>query len=116
MSVVVYGIPNCDTVRKARAWLAARGVAFAFRDLRRDGVDATLLSGWLADTSVAALLNRRGATWRALDDAQRAIADETAGALALMAAHPALVKRPVLERDGRVVALGFSPERYASLF
>ena len=116
-AVVVHGIPNCDPVKKARAWLDARGVGYAFHDFKKDGVTSALLQRWLADASADALVNRRGTTWRKLTDAQRAAADhDDAGALAAMLTQPSVIKRPVLTIDGRVAAVGFDAERYAALF
>jgi arsenate reductase len=109
----MYGIPNCDTIRKARAWLAARGVDYAFHDYRKAGADAALLEGWAAQVGWEVLLNRAGTTFRKLPEADKAGLDR-ARAIALMVAQPSLIKRPVLVADEIVV--GFSPERYAALF
>ncbi len=113
MQIVVYGIPNCDTVKKARTWLSDQGHAYRFHDFKKDGVDAGLLETWLAQVPLDTLLNRRGTTWRALSDVQKAAAEETAGAVALMLEKPSVIKRPVLELDGRVGAVGFVPNDYA---
>ena len=115
-AITVYGIPNCDTVKKARVWLDEHGVAFAFHDFKKAGVDAALIEGWLADVSIDALVNRRGTTWRALDDAHKASADTQAGAIALLVAQPSMIKRPVLSIGGRVAALGFDAAQYGELF
>lgn len=113
--VVVYGIENCDQVRKARAWLRAHGCAHRFHDFRRDGLDADRLAGWLGRVPWDSLLNRRGLAWRKLDPARRAEVTDAASAAELMLADPTLVKRPVLEHaDGIVV--GFSETVYDSLF
>ncbi|AOJ68500.1 MULTISPECIES: ArsC family reductase [Burkholderia] len=113
---VVYGIPNCDTVKKARTWLESRGVAFAFHDFKKAGVSAPLVERWLKDVPLDALVNRRGTTWRALTDEQKAAAESEAGAIALMIDKPSVIKRPVVVVDGRVKALGFSADEYAELF
>ncbi|MBO7863586.1 ArsC family reductase [Burkholderia pseudomallei] len=113
---VVYGIPNCDTVKKARTWLESHGVEFAFHDFKKAGVNAPLVKGWLADVPLDALVNRRGTTWRALTDEQKAAAESEAGAIALMIDKPSVIKRPVVVVDGRVKALGFSADEYAGLF
>ncbi|MEM5439306.1 ArsC family reductase [Paraburkholderia diazotrophica] len=115
-TIVVYGIPNCDTVKKARVWLEEHGVEFEFHDFRKAGVNAPLVKGWLKDVSLDALLNRRGTTWRGLDDDVKASADSEAGAIALMIEKPSVIKRPVVVVDGRVKTLGFSADQYASLF
>ncbi|MEM5385280.1 ArsC family reductase [Paraburkholderia phymatum] len=115
-TTVVYGIPNCDTVKKARVWLEEHGVEFEFHDFKKAGVNAPLVKGWLKDVSLDALLNRRGTTWRGLDDDVKASADSEAGAIALMIEKPSVIKRPVVVVDGRVKTLGFSADQYASLF
>lgn len=113
---VVYGIPNCDTVKKARTWLEARGVPFDFHDFKKAGLSASLVKAWLADVPLEALVNRRGTTWRGLPDEAKAAAETEAGAIALMVEKPSVVKRPVLVVDGRVKSLGFSAEQYETLF
>jgi arsenate reductase len=114
-SVTLYGIPNCDTVKKARAWLDAQGVAYTFHDFKKQGLDAALAQSWLAALGADALINRKGTTWRALDDAHKALAAQPAGALTLVTGQPSLVKRPVLDRDG-ALSVGFSPDTYAKYF
>lgn len=114
--VIVHGIPNCDTVKKARVWLESHGVAFTFHDYKKAGIDAGTLAHWLRDVPLDTLLNRRGTTWRALpEDVKQGAADE-AGAIALMVDKPSVIKRPVLVVDGAVKAVGFTPDAYASLF
>ena len=112
----VYGIPNCDTVKKARVWLEDHGVEFEFHDFKKAGVTAPLVKGWLKDVPLEALLNRRGTTWRGLADDVKASAEDEAGAITLMIGKPSVIKRPVVVVDGRVKTLGFSAEQYASLF
>jgi Spx/MgsR family transcriptional regulator len=110
----LYGIKNCDTVRKARAWLDAHGIAYRFHDLRADGIDAATLSGWLQQVDTATLINTRGTTWRQLPESARQIADND-GAVRLMLEHPTLIKRPVLLQDGRIT-VGFAAAIYENLF
>ncbi|RKP54640.1 arsenate reductase [Pararobbsia silviterrae] len=114
--IVVHGIPNCDTVKKARVWLESHGIDFAFHDYKKTGIDAPTLERWLRDVPLDTLLNRRGTTWRGLPDAAKDRASEPAGAVAVMIEHPSVIKRPVLVVDGAVKAVGFSPDVYASLF
>ena len=114
MAVTLYGIPNCDTMKKARAWLDAHGVAFAFHDYRKAGVDAQALDAWLYALGWEVLLNRAGTTFRKLPDADKADLDREK-ARAVMIAHPSAIRRPVLVHDGGV-EVGFKPERYAALF
>ena len=114
MSTVVYGIPNCDTVKKARAWLTEHGVAYTVHDYKKQGVPAERLDAWVATVGWEPLVNRQGTTWRKLDDATQAAVVDTASAKALMLAHASLIKRPVIERDGVVVLVGFAPDKAAA--
>jgi arsenate reductase (glutaredoxin) len=109
--MILYGIPNCDTVKKARDWLVAHDVPYAFHDYKKAGVPQAKLREWIAQLGWQALLNRAGTTFRKLPEADKADLDE-ARAIALMLAHPSLIKRPVLAGDGVLLA-GFAPERYA---
>lgn len=111
--LTVYGIRNCDTMKKAFAWLEANGVAYDFVDYKKPGVVATHLADWNRRAGWQALLNTRGLTWRRLSDAERADVDE-AKALALMTAHPTLIKRPLA--DAATLVVGFGAESYASHF
>ena len=113
--MTLYGIPNCTTVKKARAWLAGHAHEVAFHDFKKQGVDAAWLREVIRQTGWQALLNTRGTTWRKLTDAEKAAADQEAGAIALMISHPSVIKRPVLERDGRY-HLGFAEDQYEALF
>jgi Spx/MgsR family transcriptional regulator len=114
MTVTIYGIKNCDTMKKARAWLDGHGVAYRFHDYRADGIDAATLESWSGKVGWETLLNRAGTTFRALPDADKAGLDE-AKAIKLMLAQPAMIKRPVLA-TGRALLVGFRPERYAEAF
>ncbi|MGI4860424.1 MAG: arsenate reductase [Janthinobacterium lividum] len=123
MALRVYGIPNCSTVKKARDWLDARQLGYVFHDYKKAGIDADTLRAWLAEVPLDTLLNRRGTTWRALDDASHARAATEDGAIALMVAQPSLIKRPVLvsETDAapgarRVLAVGFAPDTYETIY
>jgi arsenate reductase (glutaredoxin) len=112
--ISLYGIPNCDTVKRARAWLAEAGHEAAFHDFKKQGVPADLLPAWLAAFGAERLVNRAGTTWRKLPEARRAAAVDDAGAMALMCAEPSVIKRPVVRwSDGRWT-LGFSPESFAA--
>jgi arsenate reductase (glutaredoxin) len=113
---VVYGIPNCDTVKKARVWLEEHGVPFEFHDFKKAGVSTALLQDWLKDVTLDELINRRGTTWRGLSDTYKAEAGSTAGAIALMIHKPSIIKRPVLVVNGRVKSLGFAADTYEALF
>lgn len=108
----LYGIRNCDTVKKARAWLDANGVAYRFHDYKTAGVDRDRLAAWADAVGWERLLNRAGTTFRKLPEEDRADID-AAKALALMTANPSLIKRPVIEHAGGVI-VGFTPERFAA--
>jgi len=110
--LVVYGIPNCDQVKKAQRWFSAARQAYRFHDLRRDGLSPRDLRRWLSQHPWTSLVNQKGTTWRNLDPKERP-ADESS-AIAAMLAHPTLIKRPVVER-GAVVLVGFSEDRFAAL-
>lgn len=112
--VKLYGISNCDSVRKARRWLDGRGIAYAFHDFRKDGLDAAQLAAWTRQAGWETLLNRKGTTWRQLPAGQRDGID-AGQARALMLEQPTLIKRPVLEA-GKHLEVGFDPDRYATLF
>ena len=114
MSVTVYGIKNCDTMKKARAWLDTHGVAYVFHDYKVAGIDAATLRAWAAKVSWEKLLNRAGTTFRKLSDADKQGVDEKK-AVALMEAQPSMIKRPVVESDGALL-VGFDPKAYAAHF
>lgn len=111
MSIAFYGIPNCDTVKKARTWLAANSIAYTFHDYKKGGVDPARLARWAQMVGWEKLLNRAGTTFRKLDEADKAGIDE-AKALALMAANPSLIKRPVVEVPGGIL-VGFKADEWA---
>ena len=111
----LYGIPNCDTVKKARAWLSARGISVDFHDFKKHGVDAAWLQQVAEQTGWEALLNTRGTTWRQLDAAVKQTVVDQPGALAVMVQHSSLIKRPVLHAKGKY-HLGFSDQQYQALF
>ena len=103
--ITLYGIRQCDTCRKALKWFEARGEDVTFHDLRQDGLPREALERWLASANADRLVNRRSTTWRGLGEAERGKADTQP--LELLEGHPTLVKRPVVERDGEVLAVGF---------
>lgn len=110
----IHGIKNCDTMKKARAWLDANGVAYDFHDYKVLGIDAAKLNEWAGKVGWEVLLNRAGTTFRGLPDADKAGIDQ-AKAVALMVANPSMIKRPVLE-VGDSVLVGFKPDQYAAAF
>lgn len=114
MTVTIHGIRNCDTMKKAFAWLDGHGIAYAFHDYKTAGVDRGRLERWCDAAGWDKVLNRAGTTFRKLPDAAKADLDRDK-AIALMADQPSMIKRPVLE-TGDAIEIGFKPERYAALF
>jgi arsenate reductase len=110
MALTLYGIKNCETIKKARSWLDGHGMQYAFHDYKTAGVDVERLERWSRALGWEALLNRSGTTFRKLGDGAKEMLDERK-ALALMAANPSLIKRPVLEHGARLL-VGFKPEVY----
>lgn len=112
----LYGIPNCNTVKKACSWLEQHGIAYGFHDFKKHGVDAVLLQHWLTQYPWEKLVNRSGLTWRGLEDTIKNNVVDNASAMALMQIKPSLIKRPVLVKNDRIIALGFSEKEYAYIF
>jgi len=115
MKKTLYGIPNCDTVKKARTWLAAQGHDVDFHDFKKQGLARATAAAWLEQLDWEVLVNRKGTTWRNLSDERKAAITSKAAALELVLEQPSVIKRPVLERDGQV-AVGFSDTLYLELF
>jgi len=114
MAVVVYGIPNCDTVKKARAWLDARGIAYAFHDYKKQGADPAKLAEWQKQAGWEKVINRAGPTFRKLPEADREGLD-AAKAVALMVANTSCIKRPIVECPGGLL-VGFKEPEWAAAF
>jgi Spx/MgsR family transcriptional regulator len=112
----LFGIPNCGTVKKARVWLDEHGVDYEFYDFKKQGVTETLISGWLRQVGWQKLLKKTGPTWGQLPDALKASVNDDASAKALMLEKPNVIKRPVLEHKGKVLATGFSGQYDENLF
>jgi arsenate reductase len=113
MAATLYGIKNCDTMKKAWTWLDQHGVAYEFHDYKKVGIDRARLEGWVKQLGWEPLLNRSGTTFRKLPDADKQGLNAEK-AIALMLAQPSMIKRPVLETDGKLY-VGFKPETYAEL-
>ncbi|MDV3457593.1 ArsC family reductase [Sphingomonas sp. HF-S4] len=111
MTVTMYGIKNCDTIKKARSWLDEHGIAYDFHDYKAVGIDAARLARWIAAEGWETVLNRAGTTFRKLPDADKAGLDADKAA-ALMLAQPSMIKRPVLDHPGGIL-IGFKPDLYA---
>ncbi len=112
MSYILYGIKACDTMKKARTWLEAQGIDYQFHDYKSQGIDRAHLERWCNEHGWEVVLNRSGTTFRKLDEASRHGIDQPR-AIELMLAQPSMIKRPVLELDGRSL-VGFKPEQYAA--
>ena len=112
--ITVYGIPNCDTMKKARKWLEANNIDYDFHDYKKKGITKAKLKDWCKQTSWEVLLNRRGTTWRKLDDETKANINKTT-AIEIMAENTSIIKRPVIE-NGDTVLVGFSEDEYKSAF
>ena len=108
--ITVYGIPNCDSVRKARMWLNANDIDYIFFDLRRDGLNKEIIASWLKQVKLDELVNKRGTTWRQLSDKQRDSLSQS-NATDIILKHPTIVKRPVIDNDGKFI-VGFDEARY----
>jgi arsenate reductase len=115
MKKTLYGIPNCDTVKKARTWMAEHGHAFDFHDFKKQGLDRATAAAWLEQLDWEVLVNRKGTTWRKLPDERRAAITDQASALELVLEQPSVIKRPVLDRGGKF-SVGFSDSQYLELF
>ena len=115
MTITLYGIPNCDTVKKARTWLAGNGHDFTFHDFKKQGLSRDLVAGWLGQLDWEVLVNRKGTTWRNLPDERKAQITDKDSALELMLENPSVIKRPVLQGVGST-SVGFSPDVYAAKF
>lgn len=111
----LYGIPNCNTVKKARTWLEAHGVTYEFHDFKKQGVTSAMLSGWLRQVGWQKLLKKTGPTWGQLPDAVKIAVKDDSSALALMLEKPNVIRRPLLEHNGRVLATGFNETDYENL-
>jgi arsenate reductase len=115
MTTTLYGIPNCDTVKKARTWLAEHGHEVAFHDFKKQGLARDTVVGWLDQVDWELLVNRKGTTWRKLPEERRAQVVDKASALELMLENPSVVKRPVLQGAGPL-SVGFSDTQYSAMF
>jgi Spx/MgsR family transcriptional regulator len=114
MAITLYGIPHCDTVKKARAFLNAQGLAYTFHHVKRQGVTPELIDHWLREVSWNQLLNRAGTTFKRLGDAERAGVVDAASARAVLAAHPSAIKRTVVRWPDGALTVGFDPAVFAS--
>ncbi|MBC7787904.1 MAG: arsenate reductase [Methylophilaceae bacterium] len=111
----LYGIPNCNTVKKARDWLATNNIAYEFYDFKKIGIDSLTLAEWLSQIPHEKLINRAGLTWRSLSDKAKALVVDNKSAIALMQDKTSVIKRPILVNDNQVISLGFDESSYQKL-
>lgn len=112
--ITLFGIKNCDTIKKARQWLAEQGIDYSFHDVRAEGIDAATIAHWIEQSDWETVLNRRGTTWRTLDSQVQATTNKN-NVAALLVEYPAMIKRPVLDIDG-TITIGFKPDLYQKIF
>ncbi|MEY3874562.1 MAG: hypothetical protein RL363_1283 [Bacteroidota bacterium] len=111
-TLIVYAIPNCNTVKKALDWLKATKIAYEFHDYKKQGITTIALTNWCKQVGWEALVNKKGATWRLLPPATQAAVTTQKAAIALMTEKTSVIKRPLLEQDGKIIALGFDEAAY----
>ena len=111
----LFGIPNCNTVKKVRDWLENNGVAYEFHDFKKNGVSHALLENWLKQTSWEKLVNRAGMTWRNLSEPEKTAVHDNESAIKLMLEKSSVIKRPLLVKDGKIMSLGFNEATYQEL-
>ena len=111
----LYGIPNCNTVKNARTWLEEKSIAHEFHDFKKQGIDEATIKQWLTQSTWDKLVNRAGMTWRNLSDAEKAAVIDNASATELMMIKTSVIKRPLLVKDGTLLALGFDEAKYQQL-
>lgn len=114
--MIVYGIKNCNTVKKAISWLEANQISYEFHDYKKKGISPEKLREWCGQTGAELLINRKGTTWRKFDDGQKEKAEEQKQAIELMATHTSVIKRPLIEQNGQILAIGFDEKEYEQKF
>lgn len=112
----LYGIPNCNSVKKARTWLEEHDIEYYFHDYKKEGITKSKLTQWCRQVGWQSLINQNGTTWRGLEDAVKASVTNQSGAVALMAEHASVIKRPVIELDEKIVVIRFDEAKYEQLF
>ncbi|KPF63104.1 arsenate reductase [Porphyrobacter sp. AAP60] len=110
----LYGIPNCDTVKKARVWLDAQGHAYTFHDYKKEGADPAKVAAWIAAAGLDVVVNRKGTTYRKLSDADKALATDSHTAVALLVQQPSIIKRPIVEFSGGIL-VGFKEDEWSAV-
>ncbi|TDO21750.1 ArsC family reductase [Pedobacter duraquae] len=113
--ITAYGIPNCNTVKKAVTWLKDQELPYTFHDFKKQGVTAEQLNNWCAVFGWEKVLNKKGTTWRKLSQEEQDGVKDQGSAVAIMLANPSSIKRPVIEQDGKAILIGFQEEEYADI-
>lgn len=116
MSYTLYGIPNCDTVKKAKNWLTQHEIEFEFHNYKTDNISASKIKSWLEHAPLNKVLNKASTTFRNLSDTEKSLISDVNQAIKLMQSQPSMIKRPVLEKDGKFLAVGFKPHDYEAVF
>lgn len=115
MQMIVYGIPNCNTVKKARTWLTDNGIDYEFHDFKKQGITAEKLQQWCAAFGWEVVLNKKGTTWKKLTPDQQAAVKDEKSAIAVLLNHTSMIKRPVVEEQGKAILISFDEELYSKL-
>ncbi len=116
MSYVLYGIPNCDTIKKAKAWLNDHDITYRFHNYKKDGIDATKLQSWFAQEPILRIVNKAGTTYRKLTDEDKKKLEDETFVIKVLQEQPSMIKRPILELDNVIVSIGFKPDLYEDIF
>lgn len=114
--MILHGIKNCGTVKKAIAWLNENDIAFDFHDYKKKGIAESKLQEWINQMGLESLINHRGTTWRKLDDEQKEMVKEKDQAIKIMAANTSVIKRPILENEGEIITIGFDEEEFSNKY
>ncbi len=112
--ITLYGIPNCDTVKKTRKWLSDAGIEYEFHDYKKQGVPTSSLRHWLEQAGIDAIVNKRGTTWRKLSDEEKSLVETLEGTVSLLENNSSVIKRPIIEADSHLI-VGFDPNQMANL-
>jgi Spx/MgsR family transcriptional regulator len=114
--LTIYGIPNCDTVKKSLDWFTKHKIEYVFHNYKKEGVTAALLKDWMSQQDFTLIVNTKSATYKKLSPADQAKCAKAATAVAVLQENTSLIKRPIVTKKGNIIAIGFDPETYASLF
>ena len=114
--LTIYGIPNCDTVKKSLDWFTKHKIDYEFHNYKKEGITATLLKDWMSQQDFTLIVNTKSATYKKLSPADQAKCSKAASAIAVLQENTSLIKRPIVTKKGKIIAIGFNPETYSSLF